>query len=180
MNSEKTIVVFNKIREIGEVEMLVAEYIRDNSEKVFFIPAKDDPIPPRDEPCLVVLPSSYYNRKTVYSVKTIRPEKVGETTVFRDVFISDYSFQNINSKVAIIIMNPKEELETLLLRIAVNNGNKEAVKRFLAKNILLEHTEVRIKRNKKEEEIIEIIIEPLEDFDYLRNGLLKHLSNQLV
>ena len=40
MSSEKATVVFNKTREIGGVEMLVAEYIRDNSEKVFFIPAK--------------------------------------------------------------------------------------------------------------------------------------------
>ena len=175
MSSEKATVVFNKTREIGGVEMLVAEYIRDNSEKVFFIPAKGCPIPLKDEPCLILLPSSYYNRKIIYSVKIIRPEKVGKIKMFEDVYIPDDLFQSIDSEISVIIMNPKKGISTLLLRVAVNNGNKETVGRFLAKNIPLEHTEVQIKNG-----IIEMIIEPLEDFNYLKNGFLKHLSNQLI
>jgi len=170
------IVKFSETIEIGGIEMPAAKYTRDNFEEIFLIPAKGVPIPSRGEPGLVILPSFYHNRKTVYSVKIIGSKRVGEIEVFNNTFIPDDLFGSINGdKIAIIIMDPKEGFKTLLLRITVNNGNEKATKRFLAKNIPLEYTEVRIKKSG----IIEMIIEPIEDFNYLRTIFIKHLSNQI-
>ena len=94
--------------------------------------------------------------------------------MFNNTFILDDLFNRINgNEIAVIIMDPKEGFETLLLRIAANNGNRKRIGRFLEKNLLLEHIEeARIKRNG----IIEIILKPSEDFNYLRYDFLKHLS----
>ncbi len=172
---DKAVVTFNSEVEIGGTKMPAAEYeIEGSSKKIFLITKKGVSIPSKNEPYLIFLPLFYSKGKSIYSVKIIMPKTIGKIKVFKNIFIPDALFSSMNSnEITVIIMNPKEEFPTLLLRIATNNGNKKAVRRFLAKNILLEYTEeVRIKENG----IIEIIIKPLEDFDYLGNGFLKRLS----
>ena len=173
---DKAIVIFNESIEIkGEIIPAARCKIEGISEELFFIPAKGTSIPDKSEPYLVLLPSFYYDEKSIYSVKIIKSERVGEIKIFNNIFISGDLFKSINgNKVAVIIMDPGGEHKTLLLRIAINNDNRKIVGRFIVKNLLLEHTQVRVKNG-----IIEIILEPLEDFNYLRNEFLKHLSGEL-
>ena len=173
----KAILTFDETVEIGgEIIPAARCKVEGISEDVFFIPRKEISISEKSESYLVVLPSLYYKGKSIYSVKIIIPEIIGDIKVFNDVFIPNNLSSSLNNNsVSVLIMNPKEGLETLLLRIVTNNGNAEVVRRFLTKNILWEHAEVRIKENG----IIEIILESLEDFDYLRSDFIKHLSNQI-
>ena len=172
----KAILTFDEGVEIkGKIIPAARCKVEGISEDVFFIPRKEISISEKSESYLVVLPSLYYKGKSIYSVKIIIPEIIGNIKVFNDVFIPDDLFNSPNNDISVLIMNPKEGFETLLLRIVTNNGNTEVVRRFLTKNILWEHAEVRIKENG----IIEIILESLEDFNYLRSDFIKHLSNQI-
>jgi hypothetical protein len=175
--NEKVLVTFNGEIKVGKKRIPVAEHKGENdSEKVFLIP-KGTLIPRKNELYLVLLPidrypSFYHSEKSVYPVKIIWPEMTEETKVFKNIFIPDPEFKKLSEgKIAVIIVGPKGEHKTFLLRIATNNGNREAVERFVKKNLLLE--DVRV----KESGIIEAIMELSEDRDYLENDFLKHLSD---
>jgi hypothetical protein len=164
--------------------VMAAEYTGTNCFgkvwKVLLVSNNGSAVPEWNKQYLVFLPKKhyysniYYNAVSVFRVKVIMPETVGEIKVFNNIFIPAPLFKNFNgSKTMVIIRDPDLEGEhkTSLLRIITNNGNEEIVKRFVKKNLLLEDIKV------KKSGIIEAVTEESEDPDFLKNDFLKLLSD---
>ena len=113
----------------------------------------------------------------VFRVGVIMPEMVGEMKVFENLFILDPEFIKLsNGKIVVMIGDPKGEHRTSLLRIVTNNGNEEMIEGFIRKNLLLEHEEEKDPLIVKRNGIIEAIVSPIEDPNYLKGDFLKSLS----
>ena len=180
---EMVLVRFDKWIRIGRYKkkVIVAEYTEEDwFGKILLVSNNDLVTPKENELCLVFLPKkhsypkTYHNEIGVFRVRIIMPETIGKIKVFKNIFIPESLFKNFNgSKAMVIIRDPNLERDhkTHLLRIATGNSDKEAVERFIKKNLLLEKTEI------KESGIIEVTVESSEDPDYLKNNFLELLSD---
>ena len=165
----------NETKIMGKIVPIAEYQVKNNSETVFFIPKKGTPAPKKNELCLVFLPIDRFpfclDEKSFYFVKIIWPEIVGGIKVFKNIFIPDSELKKLsNDKIVVTITDPEGRHRTSLLRVVTNGDNREMIKRFIEKNLLIENIWI------KENGIMETVVKPLEDRNYLKNGFLKHLS----